>query len=183
MVHHCLRSPRDLNVPLFLGRVAAPFRCLLQHQGALLSSTLVVPLHPPHRLRKGLLQCPLCPLPVPSSTLSFPSPPHSSNLTDNWGLLLRSLLSSITWLIVHVGCSDTACWHSELTKKDFNDLFSLFKKLWKIRLYQRFPAYTVPLSQVLITLDVFYSQKEIFGQFYSITLPELLDVVSHLRVS
>ncbi len=31
--------------------------------------------------------------------------------------------------------------------------------------------------------DVFYSQKEIFSQFYPITLPELLDVVSHTRVS
>ncbi len=31
--------------------------------------------------------------------------------------------------------------------------------------------------------DVFYSQKEIFSQFYPITLPELLDVVSRTRVS
>lgn len=39
--------------------------------------------------------------------------------------LLRSLLSSIKWLIVHVGMNDAVRWGSEMTKKDLNDLFNL----------------------------------------------------------
>lgn len=38
--------------------------------------------------------------------------------------LLHSFLSSAKQLIVHVGANDAACQQSEITKKDFNDLFS-----------------------------------------------------------
>ncbi|KAL7382253.1 hypothetical protein ABVT39_019537 [Epinephelus coioides] len=37
--------------------------------------------------------------------------------------LLRSLPSSITRVLIHVGCNDTSRQQSELTKKDFNALF------------------------------------------------------------
>uniref|UniRef100_A0A3P8SLH8 SGNH hydrolase-type esterase domain-containing protein n=1 Tax=Amphiprion percula TaxID=161767 RepID=A0A3P8SLH8_AMPPE len=45
--------------------------------------------------------------------------------------LLRSLPSFINRGVVHVGSNDTGCQHSELTKKDFNDHFSLLKECEK----------------------------------------------------
>uniref|UniRef100_A0A672GPG4 SGNH hydrolase-type esterase domain-containing protein n=1 Tax=Salarias fasciatus TaxID=181472 RepID=A0A672GPG4_SALFA len=46
--------------------------------------------------------------------------------------LLRSAPSSVRWVIVHIGSNDTTRRHSELTKKDFKDLFSLLQSSVKI---------------------------------------------------
>ncbi|KAL7388385.1 hypothetical protein ABVT39_012846 [Epinephelus coioides] len=45
--------------------------------------------------------------------------------------LLRSLPSSITRVVIHVGCNDASRQQSELTKKDFNALFRLLNDTGK----------------------------------------------------
>uniref|UniRef100_A0A3Q1HT76 SGNH hydrolase-type esterase domain-containing protein n=1 Tax=Anabas testudineus TaxID=64144 RepID=A0A3Q1HT76_ANATE len=52
-------------------------------------------------------------------------------ILDKLPSLLDSLPSSIVRVIVHVGSCDTTRQHSELTKKDFNALFSFLKSCGK----------------------------------------------------
>ncbi|XP_068567592.1 uncharacterized protein [Cebidichthys violaceus] len=53
------------------------------------------------------------------------------DILANLQSLLPTLPSSVNRLIVHVGTNDTARQHSELTKKDFNDLLEFLKKSGK----------------------------------------------------
>lgn len=68
--------------------------------------------------------------PVLQRSHSLPLWSHVHWLDKLLGLLL-SPPSSTSWVMVHMGINVAACQQSELTKKDFNNLFSFLNTFWK----------------------------------------------------